>query len=70
MKKTKLFALALTSVFVATAFAGCGETGGGTVTPPTTDDSTWHSLENNEVVYITLAGRDVDTEKANYQAFV
>lgn len=70
MKKTKLFALALTSVFVVSALAGCGGKGGGTVTPPTTDDSTWHSLENNEVVYITLAGRDVDTEKANYQAFV
>lgn len=72
MKKLNFVALALTSLLTLSVFAGCGtDPGPGQIVePPKTDDSTWHSLENNDVVYITLAGRDVDTEKANYQAFV
>lgn len=68
MKKFKLASAALAVMLSVSAFAGCGDgnnsadNGGG--------EESWKSLESGEVVELVLAGRDVDTEKANYQAFV
>lgn len=71
MKKRNLFAVALTCVIGMTALAACGPSSGGSVTkPPETDPDSWNSLESGKTVQITLAGRDVDTERANYLQFV
>lgn len=71
MKKSNKFRLAcLASALVLSfsAFAGC--TGGKDSSDNGGGEDSWHSLDSGEVVQLTLAGRDVDTEKANYQAFV
>lgn len=71
MKKIKVWAVVLSCLFGFAALSACTPGDSGLIVePPTTDESTWHSLENNETVVITLAGRDVDTERVNYQAFV
>ena len=65
MKKFKLASLATALVLSLSAFAGCG--GGGNKVD---NDKAWNSLNSGEVIQLVFAGRDVDTEKANYQAFV
>ena len=65
MKKFKLASLATALVLSLSAFAGCG--GGGNKVD---DDKAWNSLNSGEIIQLVFAGRDVDTEKANYQAFV
>ena len=71
MKKTGLIAIALASMIGIMGLTACSGRGGGNVTkPPTTDPDSWNSLNSGETVQITLAGRDVDTEKANYLQFV
>lgn len=63
MKMKKIFAVAATTLFLGTAFVGCGESGVGA-------EEGWDSLASGETVQITFVGRDVETEKANYQAFL
>ena len=73
MKAKKFLTVAIACTMVAScgAMAACGGGGGGGGNePPTTDEKTWHSLEENELVEIRFAGRDNDTERLNYQAFV
>ena len=65
MKKFKLASLATALVLSLSAFAGCG--GGGNKVD---NDKAWNSLNSGEIIQLVFAGRDVDTEKANYQAFV
>ncbi len=71
MKKTSKFRLACLAsalVLAFSAFVGC--TGKNDSTDNGGGDDAWNSLEKNDSVMLKLAGRDVDTEKANYQAFV
>ena len=71
MKKKGLFAIALASLMCAAALSACTGGGGTGITkPPQSDPDSWNSLDSGETVQITLAGRDVDTEKANYVQFV
>lgn len=70
MKTKRIFALSITMTMAFAMFCGCGGPGKTPGGPPSTDDSTWHSLETEDVVRIVLAGRDADTEKANYQQVV
>ena len=67
MKIKKLVSLTLTAIMAlsATAFAACG--GGEDFT---NDPTTWESLQSGETVKIVFAGRDVDSEKINYQNFL
>ena len=67
MKNKKLVSLTLTAIMAlsATAFAACG--GGEDFT---NDPTTWESLQSGEMVKIVFAGRDVDSEKINYQNFL
>ena len=67
MKKFKLASLATALVLSLSAFAGCGGGGGG---GKIDDDKAWNTLKSGETIQLVFAGRDVDTEKANYQAFV
>lgn len=69
MKTKKLVSLVLSAV-TALSFSACTGGGGTGSGPSTTNPDTWHSLDSGNTVVITLAGRDVDTEKANYQQFV
>ena len=69
MKKRQIFAIFVTSAVAFSVLAGCTDPQN-PPGPPVTDDSTWHSLETEDLVEITLAGRDADTEKANYQQVV
>ncbi len=62
--RTATLAMAALSVLLV---AGCGGNGNHV----TADDPTaWESLQNNDFVTIEFHGRDVDTEKANYEQFV
>ena len=56
---------ALLLAVTACAFVGCGDN-----ELPPVDESTWHSLENNDLVQIEIWGRDTDTERQNYQNFI
>ena len=64
MKAKKLTFTALAALMAISAFAGCKQK------DYTNDPTTWESLQSGEVVQITFAGRDVDSEKVNYQNFV
>ena len=66
--KLRLACLSTALVLSFSAFAGCGDSNNNNNNGEGED--AWKSLENNETVQLVLAGRDVDTEKANYQAFV
>lgn len=68
MKKTKFAALALSGVLALSAFSACG--GGGNKNSSTENPNEWNSLDSGETIQLVFAGRDVATEKANYQAFV
>lgn len=67
MKNKKFISLTLTALMAlsAMAFASCGEK-----EDFTSDPSTWQSLESGQTVKLVFAGRDVDTEKINYQNFL
>ena len=67
MKKSKFASLTTALVLSLSAFAGCGGGGGG---GKIDDDKAWNTLKSGETIQLVFAGRDVDTEKANYQAFV
>ena len=68
MKKTKFAALALSGILALSAFSACG--GGGNKNSSTENPNEWNSLNSGETIQLVFAGRDVATEKANYQAFV
>ena len=65
MKKFKLASLATALVLSLSVFAGCDGVGN-----KVDNDKAWNSLNSGEIIQLVFAGRDVDTEKANYQAFV